>query len=229
MRRTFKLHRALAILSCVPRRFFFSIFWVSAVIPTAIFAHPHVFVETSIRLVLDGTTEVVGVEVSWSYDEFYSMLTFEDMGLDRDYDGQLTLEELKRLDGFDLRWVEGFSGDVFLQRGAENLALGTPEGRGVVVQGARIISTHYRPLNEPISADGLRLKAYDPTYYTYYELNHNIDAGNHCNADIVVADLKAAQSVLEERLSVIPITAVETDFPEIGEVFADTALIQCSS
>ncbi len=229
MRRSSHLQRILAIFSRVPRRLFFSSFVLlgSVMIPTATFAHPHVFVETSIGLVFNDAKDVIGVEVSWSYDEFYSMLTFEDLGLDRDYDGRLTAVELNQLDGFDLHWVEGFVGDVFLQHGNKHVALGIPEGRGVIVQDARIISTHYRPLNEPIAADGLTLKAYDPTYYTYYELNPNIDAGHRCNADIIVADLKAAQNLLEEHLSVIPITAVEAEFPEIGEVFADTALIQC--
>ena len=114
-------------------------------LPGQVAAHPHVFVETGLKLVLDDKGQVAGVEVSWTYDALYSMLTFEDRGLDKDYDGRLDQTELTFLAGFDLNWVEGFAGDLYLETGGTPVVLGPPEPREVMVDGeARIVSSHFR-------------------------------------------------------------------------------------
>lgn len=199
-----------------------------AVAPSLGAAHPHVFVDTGLRLVVDEAGLVTGIEVSWAYDALYSMLTFEDMGLDRDYDGQLTAGELRHLDGFDLKWIEGFEGDVYLETVAGPVALGRPEGRGVAVEEARIVSLHYRPLAQPVAAHGLVLRAYDPTFYTAYDLVRGVDVGAECAADVTPADLDAAYTLVEELLYAIPASAVEEAFPEVGKAFADTVVIRCT-
>ena len=93
-------------------------------------AHPHVFVETGLRLVASESGAIQGVEVTWRYDELYSLLVLEDMELDADFDGRLTAAELQVLDGFDLNWVEGFEGDLYAKTAKGALGLGPPERRG---------------------------------------------------------------------------------------------------
>ncbi|MCE8008430.1 DUF1007 family protein [Aestuariivita sp.] len=195
--------------------------------PVAGAAHPHVFVDTGIKLVLDDQGQLAGVEVSWAYDALYSMLTFEDMGLDNDYDGRLNSAELGFLNGFDLNWVEGFEGDLHLEAAGVPIALGAPEGRGVTVEDARIVSTHYRPLVNPTEADGLILRAYDPTFYTAYDLTRGVTAGEGCRAEVTPADLDAAYTLVEEMLYAMPAADAEESFPEVGAAFADTVVIRC--
>ena len=65
-------------------------------LPLGAQAHPHIFVDTALALVTNAAGRPAGVEVTWRYDEFYSLLIFEDMGLDGDYDGTLTEAELAR-------------------------------------------------------------------------------------------------------------------------------------
>ena len=129
-------------------------------------AHPHVFVDTGLKVILNGDGQVKGIEVSWAYDALYSMLTFEDMGLDNDFDGRLNDNEVAFLTGFDLNWVEGFEGDLYLEHAGAPVALGPPEGRGLVIEDARIVTTHYRPVLRPVLASEVVLRAYDPTFYT---------------------------------------------------------------
>jgi ABC-type uncharacterized transport system substrate-binding protein len=191
-------------------------------------AHPHVFVDTGLRVILDDQGRIAGVEVSWTYDALYSMLTFEDMGLDNDYDGRLDAHELSFLNGFDLNWDAGFEGDLYLEAQGQSLALGRPEGRGVAVQDAQIVSTHYRPLVEPVAANGVILRAYDPTFYTAYDLTRGVEVQGACTAEITPADLDAAYTLVEESLYALPADQAEAAFPEVGAAFADTVVISCS-
>ena len=75
-------------------------------------AHPHVFVDTRMAVtVADG--KAVRIDVTWTWDDFFSLLIFEDMGLDPDGDAILTEAELDVLRGFDFEvWPEGFEGDL---------------------------------------------------------------------------------------------------------------------
>lgn len=190
-------------------------------------AHPHIFVDAGLALELDAEGRVTGVEVTWEYDELYSLFTFEDLGLDGDYDAALTAEELAALDGFDLHWVPGYLGDLYLETGAGAVPLGPPQGRGVSVTGGRIRSVHMRPLPQPVPADGLVLRMYDPTYYTAYTLGLGVTAGADCTATIAAPDLDAADARLRAKLAAIPADQTETEFPEVGGIFADRVTIRC--
>ena len=43
-------------------------------------AHPHVFVDSALRIETDAARHVTGVELSWAYDEFFTLLIFECAG-----------------------------------------------------------------------------------------------------------------------------------------------------
>lgn len=196
--------------------------------PSVAVAHPHVFVDTGLKIILGEDGFVQGVEVSWAYDALYSMLTFEDMGLDSDYDGRLNENEIGFLAGFDLNWIEGFEGDLYLESAGAPIALGAPEGRGVQIEDARIVSTHYRPLTDPVPASGVILRAYDPTFYTAYDLTRGVTVDGGCAVEVTPADLNEAYTLVEELLYATPAADAEDNFPEVGQAFADTVVIQCT-
>ncbi|MEC9104101.1 MAG: DUF1007 family protein, partial [Pseudomonadota bacterium] len=76
-------------------------------------AHPHVFVDTALTVELDAEQRITAVTVTWVYDDFYSLLVLQDMGLDEDADGILAPGELAQLDGWDMKWIEGYAGDLY--------------------------------------------------------------------------------------------------------------------
>ncbi|MEO0378877.1 MAG: DUF1007 family protein [Pseudomonadota bacterium] len=190
-------------------------------------AHPHVFIDTTLRAVVDDNGTFKGLEVQWAYDDFYSLLIFADMGLDVDGDGQLSDDEIQRLDGFDLQWVEGYEGDSYARQGETSIILGPPEGRGTRVEAGRIISTHFRAADGP--AAGLEVKVFDPTFYTAYALVGQVEVDGPCTAIIEPVDLDAAYTSLEELLYVTPANEAMDYFPEVGESFADTVMLSCES
>lgn len=195
--------------------------------PLAVQAHPHVFIDTTLRAVVDADGTFTGLEVRWSYDDFYSLLIFSDLGLDPDGDGTLDAGELARLDGFDLQWIEGYEGDSYASRGGAPVALGPPEPRGTTVEDGKIVTTHFRAASAP--AAGLVIKVYDPTFYTAYALVGQVEVDGPCTSMVEPADLATAYSQLEELLFNTPEDQATEYYPEVGESFADTVMLSCHS
>lgn len=199
-----------------------------SLLPIMVQSHPHVFIDTTLRIVIADDGALEGVEVTWVYDDFYSLLLLTDMGLDPDGDGVLEEGELRRLNGFDLQWIEGFEGDTYVETATgTSVSLGPPEARGIAVENGRIISTHFRAASA--QADGLVVKAYDPGFYTAYTLVQAATVNGPCITTVTPANLDAAYSRLEELLFGMPQEEAEAYFPEVGESFADTVFLTCSS
>jgi ABC-type uncharacterized transport system substrate-binding protein len=205
---------------------------LAALAPVPAAAHPHVFIGTGLTLVLDEANRLAAIRVTWSYDELYSLLVLEERGLDPDYDGELTPEELASLNGFDMAWIEGFPGDTYAYAAGTPLALGPPTDYVTTIEDGRIVTTHTRKLEPPPESAALSVKAYDPTFYTAYEISRGVtlEGGTGCAAELVPADLDAAYTMLEELLYG-PRSGEwsEDEFPEVGEAFADEVRLTCAS
>jgi ABC-type uncharacterized transport system substrate-binding protein len=205
---------------------------LAALLPLPAAAHPHVFIETGLTLVVDAENRLVAIRVVWAYDELYSLLVLEDLGLDQDYDGILTPAELDALSGFDMQWIEGFEGDTYAAAGDSAVALGPPEAQPAAMQDGRIVTTHTRAVLAPVPADGVSVRAYDPTFYAAYDLTRgvSVEGGSGCAAAVSPADLDAAYTMLEELLyGPRSVEWSEDDFPEVGEAFADEVRLTCAS
>lgn len=187
-------------------------------------AHPHVFVDVALRIAA-GPGGVTGVEVTWTYDEFYSLLLFEDMKLDNDADGRLTPDEEARLQGFDLNWDAGFKGDLEAFVGGTEVSLGRPEARGTRVVDGRIETMHFRALAAPGAK--VDFKAYDPTFYVAYDLSGRVTVPDGCAATVTPADLDRAYTLVEEALYKDP-PKDDDSYPEVGAAFADLVEVTCT-
>jgi ABC-type uncharacterized transport system substrate-binding protein len=187
-------------------------------------AHPHVFVDTELRVFVE-QGDAVAVEVTWTYDDFFSLLIFEDMGLDPDGDAELTRDELATLRGFDLEvWPEGFEGDLYAYHGGEKIELGFPEVTGIAVEDGRIVSRHVRTLPN-LPAERLQLRQYDPTYYVAYTLTRPVRVEGGCRATISPHDPEKAEQAVAEELGTIPEDMFEQML--VGVHFADRVGFEC--
>lgn len=202
-----------------------SIALLTGLAATAVRAHPHIFIELGLFVEVNEAGEAVAVEVSWTYDELYSLLIFEEFKVDGDFDGRLRPDEVQLLHGFDLNWIEGYEGDLYVTQAGAKVPLGQPEPVETRVENAKIVTVHRRALAVP--ADGLVLQAYDPSFYSAYELTKGANASGSCAAFIDPADIEAATSALEELLFATPQGEVEAEFPRVGESFADTVTLTC--
>ena len=189
-------------------------------------AHPHVFVTTRLVLELNTDQEVTGVTMTWEYDDFFTLLIFEDMGLDPDADGVLSDRELDQLMGFDLiEWPEGFEGDLYLTSHGRKIEMPRPVPHDIAVRDGKIIATQKRSIPD-VPADGLVIRQYDPTYYVAYDLSGGIEVPAPCGVRIIAPDLEAAEAEIA-RLSKQSQSGDVFMEVELGHLYASRAVVSC--
>ncbi|QPM90368.1 DUF1007 family protein [Pseudooceanicola algae] len=196
-------------------------------VPLGAAAHPHIFVSTALHMVISPEQQLTAVEVTWAYDELYTMLVLDELGLDPDYDGVLTEAELETLDGYDLNWMPGFEGDLYLQKDGAPLPLGPPHSLGVALRDGQFVSRHARVLLTPVAADEVSARAYDPGLYTGYDLGGGVTLDQGCQAEITPPVMDTAYEALARKMAEIPADAL--DYPQVGESFSDEIRLHCEA
>lgn len=202
--------------------------------PAAV-AHPHVFVDTGFDLTFDGQNQFSEIRVTWQYDEFFSLLITEDLGLDADGDGVLTPSEQQKLIGFDTNWDEGFNGDLELRVKGQIVPLSAPSQATTELRDGRIVSSHVRTLAQPMpmQAGPFSLKAFDPSYYTAYEIKLPVtlprDLQEHCHLQRIEPDIAGGLALMQAQLLRLDANAdlEENDIPLMGGEYATEILLTC--
>lgn len=199
----------------------------------AAFAHPHVWIDAGIEVILDDQNRATAVRITWTYDDLYSLYVVGDMGLDPDWDGVLTPEETAKLAGFDMGWDADFPGDTYALQGETALALSRPQDWTASYADGKITTTHLRQLVAPVpvgSAEPLIVQVYDPSYYVAYAIAAGavVTGGQGCRAQVFVPDLGKVETELLAALSEFtPDVDLEADFPAVGAKFAEEVRVTC--
>lgn len=207
-------------------------FLAALLAPAPALAHPHVFIEAGLGFVVDSEGRLAAVRVEWAYDAYYTLLLFEDLGIDPDGDLKLTDDEMAKLRAADADWPDDYEGDLYGTSDGNAVALAPPMKFDLRLEGDRIISSHYRPLATPLPVAGhdIRFKTYDPSYYAAFELNRPVAVagGTNCATHVVPADQAAAKSKLEGLLRALQDSdSLEVQFPAVGADFADEVQVTC--
>ena len=197
-------------------------------------AHPHIFVNTGLVFVVDAQKRVTHVQVTWEYDELYSLLVTEDMGVDSDYDGVLTQADLDTLTGFDMNWIQGFNGDLVASVRGTELGLSGPRAPTADLRDGRITTTHLRALTTPSSAtEGIVFQPFDRSYYTAYEvgLDVRVQGPDSCRAVIDAPDIAGALAMTQAEIAALPedYDMEAAGFGDIGERFATKVTVSCAA
>ncbi|GAB5446432.1 DUF1007 family protein [Gymnodinialimonas sp.] len=198
--------------------------------PSAPSAHPHIFVDAGLTLVVEDGV-VTAVEVTWLYDELYTLILLEDYDLDPDLDMVLTDAEVAQTLGFDLNWSYGFEGGLEMHRGQTELTLGAPEAVSLeLVDPGQLRTTHRRAVIDPNGGEALVAQVYDPEFYIAFEMiGEMVVQGASCTPELIRADLDAAYDALEAALEAIGgAVAAEDNFPAVGALFADRVVFECA-
>lgn len=196
-------------------------------------AHPHVFVDTGLEVIFDDQGLVTGLRISWTYDEYYSLVIVEERGLDPDYDGAATPEDAKALAGFDMAWDASFAGDTYALVGGVDVPLSRPSEFTAVYEGGKITSSHLRTFEVPLKTGdaGLVVQSYDPSYYSAYAIVGTpvlTGAPVGCSVGVFAPDEGAADAILQAAIDEQAGSAdVESTFPAIGAAYSDEARVTC--
>ena len=195
-------------------------------------AHPHIFIDTGLKLTFDADGVLETVETTWVYDPLYSLLVTEDMQLDPDFDGVLTPDEVARLTGFDMQWVEGFNGDLVVLQDDRHLNLSGPVSYAASFADGRITTTHVRNVMDAQAGVPFHLKPYDPTYYTAYDvtLPVTVTGPESCRSRIEMPDLSSGLGAVRLQLMALDpeVDPADVGFEDIGAEFATTVIATCA-
>ena len=197
-------------------------------------AHPHVWVDTRIEVILNDANQETGVRIGWTYDDLYSLYIIGDMGLDPDWDGKLTADEVAKLSGFDMEWDPGYPGDTYALMAGVALDLSRPVEFSVSFAEGRITSTHLRQFAQPVPVGDVPLiiQTYDPSYYIARSIPFDpvVTGGVGCTAEVYVPDLDAADEALQTALEeYTPDIDLEAEFPAIGANYAEEVRLTCAA
>lgn len=202
-----------------------------ALLPLPVAAHPHVFVDATVEVLTEGGA-VTGIRLAWTYDDLFSLMLTEDLGIDGDGDLVLTDAEAEALRASVADWPPDYEGDLVVEAGNGPLPLGPREDHGVVLDGGAVLETHRRPLVQPaLATEGpVEVKVFDPYYYVAYSITGATVAGDPtCVATLVRADQEAAQAEVDATWAGIDWANAPADeqLPPIGEPFADRVEVRC--
>lgn len=205
---------------------------LAALLPAPVLAHPHIFIDTGVELIFNAEGLATGVRVTWAYDDLYSLTYLAENGFDPDFDGQLTAEEIARLQGFDMNWDEGFAGDSYAFLGETPLTLSPPKDPTAALIDGQLTSTHLRSFEQPLALGGTDfiLRVYDPSYYTAYTIAFPtiLTGREDCTSQAYEPDRDAADERLEAALAEQAGSAdAETDFPAVGDAYAEEVVVSC--
>ncbi len=206
---------------------------VLSLLPLPALAHPHVFISTGVEAIFDDQGHLTHLRVTWEYDDLYSLFIQADYGIDADGDGQLSDADRETFTGFDANWVEGYEGDLEARLDGQKLSLSGPTQPTLELEEGRIVTSHLREvLGTPkLGPDTLSIKAFDPSYYTAYDLDRSVTLTNAgtCRFVLVEPDIDATLSSLRERLARLDETANPEDYdiPAVGANFATDLQITC--
>lgn len=206
------------------------------VLPQSVAAHPHVFIDADAALVFDTSGRLEAVRVTWTYDEFYSLMMIEDAGLDADGDGTPDLDRLRAFAGHDVDWEAGFPGHIVLEQQDQPIALGPPRDHNARFADGRIVTSHVRPLSGPVTvtaARPLRLRIYDPEYFVAYDMPRDptVEGRNDCSISRRPPDTTGQ----EELLAALQTLDMQTDslqvmrMADVGVTFAERFEVACGA
>jgi ABC-type uncharacterized transport system substrate-binding protein len=198
-------------------------------------AHPHVFIDAALAFVFDDEGRIAALRVGWSYDDFYSLVMIEDNGLDADGDGTPEAQRLDAFAGHDVDWAAGFPGDLSLMQGDKLIALAPPVRHTAQFEGGRIITSHVRPLVQPLAiTDALIARIYDPSFFAAYDVPALPVAQGRdgCRITRAAADTDRAYQEYGDKLASVDVTGdpfQEVDLGDIGILFADAFGLVCDA
>lgn len=130
-------------------------------------AHPHVWIDATTEFLAapDGGA-IGGLEITWTFDEFYSAYSAE--GFDQDGDGKPDPEFLDAMVGGAMQSLREWIYYADLRLDGDRLEWGEVIGRSASWKDGQLIYTFSLALTEPVplgKAGDLTLRLYDPTYY----------------------------------------------------------------
>jgi len=194
-------------------------------------AHPHVFVDAHTGFILDEDRMLTALRISWTYDEFTTLVLFETLNLDKDRDGVFDETDRAAVVAGETNWDPEYKGDVYLEVAGNDYALGRPKAASASMENQKISVTYSLPLPKPVKVEDIPvvLRLYDPSYYYSYSIlppSLVDDLPQGCVGQILPFKPNAANRALQEQLAQLS-REEEPSQSDVGRLFSDEVSLIC--
>ena len=194
-------------------------------------AHPHVFVDARTGFIFGTDGQLEALRISWTYDEFTTLILFESLNLDQDGDGQFNDADRAAVIDGETNWDREYKGDVYLEVAGQNYPLGRPEAAAVTLENNQVEVSFDLPLSQSVRIEDTPafLRLYDPVFfyaYTILPAIDPIDLPEGCQAQIVSFEPNAAENALQEKLTALGREEAPTQ-ENVGRLFSDEVRMTC--
>lgn len=196
-----------------------------------VWAHPHGWIDLSMRVITNEAGEATGVHQTWRMDPFYSLVVFEEL---QQVPGASLEEGLDQL-GSDIRnnlVPQYYFTELRINR--QRQAFGEVTEYTAMERDGRLTFMFILPLEspQPLQGNVLEYQVFDPTYYI--EVVHEADNDGPskgalvlngeptCELSIIEAD-PDPEMVLQAAL----LDVDEEGEPGLGRHFAETGRVDC--
>lgn len=194
-------------------------------------AHPHVFVDARTGFIFGTGGQLETLRISWTYDEFTTLILFETLNLGQDGDGHFNDADRAAIIEGETNWDSAYKGDVYLEFAGEDYPLGRPEAAAVTLNNNQVEVSFDLPLSQPVRIDNapVFLRLYDPFFYYAYTIVPAIDPADlpeNCQAQIVPFEPSSAERALQDKLAALGLEEIP-ELENVGRLFSDEVQLTC--
>jgi ABC-type nickel/cobalt efflux system permease component RcnA/ABC-type uncharacterized transport system substrate-binding protein len=199
--------------------------------PLPALAHPHIFIEARATITFNDAGEVVGVHNSWTFDEAYSSWAVQ--GLDTNFDGTYSREELQPLADDNMEGLGGYEYYTFAGEGRDNLKFGFGSNPVMEMTDGRQTLDFDVALGTPYSIqDHLELAINDPEYYvaiTFANAGTVQLVNAPANCSVSLTDPEPMSDALQQQLTDLgpDVTALPPELAQQMRGVQGAILVNC--
>lgn len=206
----------------------FAALWLAA--PSPVQAHPHVFAEASLEVVIGADGNVESLGHVWRFDDlFSSTVLFE---FDRNQDLQLDEEELREVAETVHASLADFDYFQFVTRNGSDVPMQAPEHMVATFENNVLtLMFQSRPI-EPLPLDGkVDFGIYDPTFYTaidFYEDDMMMVQGMPQGCQRAVVRPDPDEAIAQNQQSLTDAFFNDPMGVDYSQIFATRLEVQCT-
>jgi ABC-type uncharacterized transport system substrate-binding protein len=193
----------------------------------SVLAHPHAWIDLRSRVLLDDAGRVKAFEFAWLFDDYYTVLVAEELGLG----GTPSKEYLDEIASRNLTNLREYDYFTAVTHAGERQAIADVTTYETEVHDGRLWMRFEVPLEEPIDprAGEVTFSVYDPTYWIeilHLEAEPILFSGH--DAESCIGEIIQPNPTIEQVTLANALDKDETAGEGLGELFAETVKVSCS-
>lgn len=192
-------------------------------------AHPHVWISASSDVVFNDDGKVIAIDVTWVFDEFYSLTAVE--GMDTDGNGGYDGDELQPLAQENITALQEYGYFTAITSGSDEVKPGVVTQYQSTYKDGELSLIFRVPLTEPLDPKKAKVsyRMYDPSFYIAIEYAPKDPVSafgampKECTVKVTAADGDSDDVDISEQAFV---DALQTE--GLGGLYAETATVVCT-